>query len=96
MSSLSSVHFSAVQLSFAAIFNYAYFLNKSCEETESHLKATTKNLNYFILKEAFSKGEKNKQKLAGLVGFEPGTFLIEDEIHTAAQRTCREMNKYFE
>ena len=59
-------------------------IKAGCEETESHLKATTKNLNYYVLKEAFSKREKNKQKLADLTGFELRTFCMEDEIHTAA------------
>ena len=87
---MSSVRLSPLQCSsvkfcsYLQNLNYAYFLNKSCEKTESHLKATTKNLNYFILKEAFPKREKNKQTLADLAGFEPGTFLMEDEIHTAA------------
>ena len=36
------------------------------------------------MKEAFSKREKSKQKLADLAGFEPGTFRMKDEVHTAA------------
>ena len=34
-------------------------MKADCEETESDSKATTKNLNYFILKEACFQNDKN-------------------------------------
>ena len=37
-------------------------MKADCEETESHLKATTKNVNYFILKEACFQTEKKPVK----------------------------------
>ena len=58
---LPSVHFSAVQLSFAADLqnlNYAYFSNKSCYETESHLKDIAKIWTIYLEESFFQTGKK--------------------------------------
>ena len=68
----------------------------NCEETESHLEATIKNLNHFILK-LLSKREKSKQKLTDLTQFRTGNLLHKrrDTYHYA-KAPADEKNKYFE
>ena len=59
------VHFSAaqfrkvLQLIFRISTIHISLIKADCEETESHLKAATKNLNYFTLNEAFFQMRKN-------------------------------------